>query len=190
MKTSLLKVMKAVALASMTIMLANCSNSGGGSSTSTVGTYAVSANYCTVGGTSGYQLINGICYVNGVQQSSTSLCTSYGATSYTSSGGTCYATTTNSGYTYVNGLCYQTSTGTYVSTSYCTSSSVGCNGTYYYSNGYSLGTINCSSSSSVYARNLGSNAAIISYASSGTTLNCSGLTLYSSASTYATITCQ
>lgn len=188
MKTSLLKVMKAMVLASMTIMLANCSNSGG-SNTSTVGTYAVSANYCVPGGAGGAaQLINGICYISGMQQASAASCA--GAVSYTSSSGTCYATTTNNGYSYVNGMCYQTSTGQYVSTSLCMNSTMGCNGTYYYSNGYSLGAINCSSSSSMYARNLGSNAAIISYASSGTSLNCSGLTLYSSPSTYATITCQ
>lgn len=189
MKTSLLKVMKTVALASMTIMLANCSNSGGGSSTSTVGTYAVSANYCTpTSGSGGYVIYNGVCYVNGAAQSSTALCTSAG-TYYTYTNGTCYAnTTTGTGtYTYINGSCYNTATNQYVATSLCSSSS--CNGTYYYSNyaGQSV-AISCSPTSGISGYTY-ANQLLYSSTSNGQIYNCSGLRLMQ-AGTNSIVTCQ
>lgn len=122
MKTSILKMAKALFFATMTLMLANCSKDSSSS-------------------TSPYVYTNGICY-SGTVQVATSYCTS--STQYQWLNGQCYDTI-NRVYTTNTVLCQQSSTnmcnGTYyynqgygVQTITCSSSS-----TNYYTSSYQSG---------------------------------------------------
>lgn len=120
MKTNLLKLVKVVALAAMTMMLANCSKDSGSSSNGAVAGYGLNQYGQCV------QLTTGQIAPN---------------TNYCG---------TNTGYSYNSaGQCIQTSTGQIVATNYCTNVNNGgyttqlCSGTYYYNQGYGLQAISC-----------------------------------------------
>ncbi|HWU42807.1 MAG TPA: hypothetical protein VN132_05185 [Bdellovibrio sp.] len=164
MKTNLVKLAKAMALAALTLMLANCSKDNGTPSQ--------------------YVYANGSCIdtQHGNVPVSTTLCaasTTCAATNtqYQWVGNQCYDTY-NRIYTTNTALCAQT-------TNTCVNGLNSCNGTYYYNLGYGTQSISCSSNSTVYY----SSSYQTGYA--GQVYNCRGLSLYQMiGSGYQLINCQ
>ncbi|QDK38412.1 hypothetical protein [Bdellovibrio sp. NC01] len=121
MKTNLLKLVKVVALAAMTMMLANCSKDSGSSNGAVAGYGLNQYGQCVYTATGQIAPNTTYCGTN----------TGYTYNSY--------------------GQCIQTSTGQAVAATYCATSGNSCNGTYYYGNGYGqVMSIQCSSTSTVY----------------------------------------